>query len=625
MTVDAVLAHLWQSTLVAAVLALMALACGRAHAQTRYWIWFAASLKFLIPFAPLTSLGARLEWREALPSAPPEWTQAIEAVSQPLLSPGTAFPIARAVADTGVDVATVAGAIWLSGCAVILGVWLARWRGVSHSVRAGARIDSGRVFEVLERIEPSAALPIVSADTSLEPGIFGIVRPVLLWPRGIDTRLDDAQVQAILAHELAHVRRRDNLTAAAHMLVEAIFWFHPLVWWIGSRLVDERERACDEEVVRLGSDPHVYAESILRTCQFYIESPLSCVPGVTGADLKKRIERIMSDRPRARASAWSRTLLLVGAVTTLSAPVVAGALGAPILPSRIETIAGGRPSFDVATVLSNTTGGARVSMLILPDGTWEATNVTLESMIRMSYRLQESQLVGGPAWIYRERFDIAATVAGGQVSDFAPRMQSLLAERFNLKVHHETRDLPIYALVTARSDAPLGPQLTPAAADCAAAQRARSGLAPLAPRQPDGRPTCGTTVKMGRVTGGGVSMQQMAQVLAQFTGRTVIDRTGLSGAFDYDLEFAPDPAVRGRGPGGGLSVGPTSESTTPLTPRGVSIFSAVQEQLGLRLDAQRGPVAVVVVDDARRPTESAPSRNRQKTEGAEPSAVEGVE
>ena len=92
-----------------------------------------------------------------------------------------------------------------------------------------------------------------NSRNSYVPGVFGIVRPVLLWPRDIETRLDDAQVRAILAHELAHVRRRDNLTAAVHMVVEAIFWFYPLVWWIGSRLVNERERACDEEVVRLTS------------------------------------------------------------------------------------------------------------------------------------------------------------------------------------------------------------------------------------------------------------------------------------------------------------------------------------------------------------------------------------
>ena len=130
---------------------------------------------------------------------------------------------------------------------------------------------------------------------SLEPGIFGIARPVLIWPEGISARLDDAHVEAILAHEVGHVRRRDNLFAAIHMLVEAIFWFHPLVWFVGTRLVEEREVACDEEVLESGSAREVYAESILKICEFCVSSPLACVSGVTGADLKKRIVRIMSE------------------------------------------------------------------------------------------------------------------------------------------------------------------------------------------------------------------------------------------------------------------------------------------------------------------------------------------
>jgi beta-lactamase regulating signal transducer with metallopeptidase domain len=99
----------------------------------------------------------------------------------------------------------------------------------------------------------------------MEPGVFGWRSPVLLWPRGIEERLTDLQIDAIVAHEIAHMRRRDNLTSALHMIVQAIFWFHPLTWWIGTRLVDERERACDEDVLRGGSRPDVYAESILKT------------------------------------------------------------------------------------------------------------------------------------------------------------------------------------------------------------------------------------------------------------------------------------------------------------------------------------------------------------------------
>ena len=266
MTFDPVIDHLWQSTLFAAAIALLTLAFRRTHAQARYWLWFAASLKFLIPFAALTAIGAQLQWRDALPQAPREWTIAFEAVSQPFVPPRVDIAFAQTPGASGLPLATLFGAMWMLGCVAILALWTLRWRRVSAAARSGSPITSGRVHDAFRRLASPPALPLVSSDTSLEPGVFGILRPVLLWPRDIDARLEDEQVQAILAHELAHVRRRDNLTAAVHMLVEAIFWFHPLVWWIGNRLVDERERACDEEVVRLGSDPHVYAESILRTC-----------------------------------------------------------------------------------------------------------------------------------------------------------------------------------------------------------------------------------------------------------------------------------------------------------------------------------------------------------------------
>jgi bla regulator protein BlaR1 len=116
----------------------------------------------------------------------------------------------------------------------------------------------------------------------------------------------------VLAHEICHVNRRDNLFAAIHMIVEAVFWFHPLVWWIGAKLVEERERACDEEVVRLGSEPLAYAEAIVNICKLYVESPLKCVAGVTGSDLKKRIESIMNGMPGRRLTP-ARKLMLIAA------------------------------------------------------------------------------------------------------------------------------------------------------------------------------------------------------------------------------------------------------------------------------------------------------------------------
>lgn len=133
-------------------------------------------------------------------------------------------------------------------------------------------------------------VPALSSASIIEPGIFGVFRPVLLLPEGIGDRLAPAELQAILAHELCHLRRRDNLAALMHMVVEAVFWFHPLVWWLGARLMDERERACDEEVLRRGSEAEAYAEGILKVCELYLQSPLKCVAGVTGANLRKRIE-----------------------------------------------------------------------------------------------------------------------------------------------------------------------------------------------------------------------------------------------------------------------------------------------------------------------------------------------
>jgi bla regulator protein BlaR1 len=165
----------------------------------------------------------------------------------------------------------VLASVWLCGFALVLCIWYARWRRISSAIREGAPLREGREVRTLRRLEPiggTRRIEIILSRAPLEPGIFGIFRPVLIWPEGISERLDDVQLEGILAHELWHVRRRDNLAAAIHMLVEAIFWFHPLVWWLGARLVEERERACDEEVVESGSARQIYAEGILKICEF---------------------------------------------------------------------------------------------------------------------------------------------------------------------------------------------------------------------------------------------------------------------------------------------------------------------------------------------------------------------
>ena len=121
------------------------------------------------------------------------------------------------------------------------------------------------------------------------------MHPVLLWPEGLSEKLDDAHLEAVIAHELCHVRRRQHLMATIHMLVEAAFWFHPLVWWLGARLIDERERACDEEVLQRGSERHLYAESILKICEFCLSSPRPACQALRAPIWKKRMVHIMTD------------------------------------------------------------------------------------------------------------------------------------------------------------------------------------------------------------------------------------------------------------------------------------------------------------------------------------------
>src|SRR5262249_37747639 len=136
-----------------------------------------------------------------------------------------------------------------------------------------------------------------------------------------------AQLDTIIAHELCHWHRKDNLTAAIHMLVETLFWFHPLVWWVGSRMLTERERACDEDVIESGGDRQTYAEGILKVCRSYVEAPLPCAAGVSGGTLRKRIEDIMTNQVVVKLHAAKRTVLTGAALAALIGPIAVGFAG----------------------------------------------------------------------------------------------------------------------------------------------------------------------------------------------------------------------------------------------------------------------------------------------------------
>ena len=327
--------HLWQSTLVAAAAGLLALTLRQNQARARYWVWLAASVKFLIPFSLLVEIGNGLAWSHSSAATSPEAFLVMEQVSQPFtqaakLIPGAATP--TMLQSLFHLLPLLLTATWAAGFVVVLAMWCMRWRRVAAAARKSTPLHEGPEIEALRRLNRIAALRapvemVVSRD-SLEPGIFGIARPVLIWPEGISEHLDDQHLEAVIAHELWHVRRHDNLAAAIHMVVEALFWFHPLVWWMGARLVEEREQACDEAVLQLGSERHIYAESILKVCEFCVGSPLACVSGVTGADLKKRMVYIMNERIARKLDAGKKLLLSAAVLLALAIPIGFGVMNA---------------------------------------------------------------------------------------------------------------------------------------------------------------------------------------------------------------------------------------------------------------------------------------------------------
>jgi uncharacterized protein (TIGR03435 family) len=579
--------HLWQSTVFAVAIGLLTLMCRKNHASVRYWLWFSASVKFFIPFTLLMALGDRLDWASRAPQiATPAVSATLAQVSRPfVVDPAVGFLSVQEASRSFDWFAVAVLGVWVAGIIAMTVVRFRMWRRIRTAVRVGSPW-------VVPGLPMPAGVDVRSTPGLMEPGVVGLWRPVLLVPSGIEDDLTPRQLASVLTHELCHIRRRDNVTAAVHMIAEAVFWFHPVVWWIGSRLVDERERACDQEVVRTFGEPQTYAEGIVNVCKRYVESPLACVSGVSGSNVKNRIRDIMTNRAVAKLSMAKKAVLAgVGTVAVV----------APILAQSVPRPSVTEPRFEVASVKRATEASGKVRVgdqmwgsvgaKFLPGGAFDAVNATLGSVIRLAYGLREFQTVGGPEWIDTDRFDIQARGPQGAVESEAPRrLQALLAERFALKVHRETRDRPIYALVLARANRSLGPRFRQSQGPPAAAGLAAAGgqCTPPGPPGPTSIRLCGVTMAA-----------LVDTFLPIYTGRRVVDRTGLTGGFDLALHFDNRP-IPGVGPGGGLPMSP--QAAEPAATDAVSIFTALEEQLGLKLEPQTGPSEVLVIDHVEQPT-----------------------
>jgi uncharacterized protein (TIGR03435 family) len=701
--------HLWQSTAFAAIVGLLTMLLRKHQARIRFSLWLAASIKFLLPFSLLIALGGLLpKPQHIVTSSQTGLYTAIDVAGQPF-SVGNVPPIqSTAHAESllrhlTAQLPLVFAGIWIFGAFVVLLVWFRRWRQVSAILRKATPVQHGREIRLLRRLEEAAGrhgqIALRLSPELMEPGVFGIVRPVLIWPERLSERLDEEQMEAILAHEMTHLRRRDNLAAAIHMLVEALFWFHPIVWWMERRMIEERERACDEAVVRLGGSPEAYAEGLLKACRFCVEAPLACVSGITGADLSRRVRAIMALHLGRQLGLKGRLLLAIATAMAIAGPVTFGVVRAaqtsstqstavperqpaqditgqwqgtlklqqdvrvilviakesgalkgtiyfnidygtrPQKASSISlggstfkfiliaatyegklsadgnTIAGtwtmgptpnplvlvratktdaweipgpppplklmpadADPSFEVATIKPNDSGFASLQHLRWNGHDFNTTASSVEDLIVYSYQVQAKQIVGGPSWMRSDRYDtVAVPDVEGQpnTEQFRTMIRKLLADRFQLKFHKETRDMSAFVLTVDKGGAKI------------AHTQFNGPMAGFGSRPATG----GLTQSMNNGT-----IQDFISNLEWYVGldRPMVDHTGLQGRFDLAVTFLPDETqFNGHSP-----IGKIADGVEPAP----SLFEAMQQQLGLKVSSEKTAVDVIAIDHVEKPS-----------------------
>lgn len=374
--------HLWQSTVILIAAWLLTRVCRRNSAEIRYWIWFCASLKFLVPFSLLQQLGDYVG--RSLPSpitVAPTWLETGSAIFVPSIGAvdHSALPNLTMIAIT----------LWALGAAGLLLRWLSQWTAMRSMLASAPYLPM------------DLPVPVRVTPAGLTPGVFGVFRPELILPRAVMRELSASQIQTVVAHEMCHIRRRDNLTAAIHKIIEVIFWFHPLVWWIGANLLHEREAACDESVIEDGHEQVVYAESLLHVCRLGVTARFAGVAASSGGDLKQRMTSILSPERASPLDQSRFMLLLMMAMALFYGPVLAGV----VTGAAREGSDGGRILFETIVLTPSERSWWNESKFD-PAGRLSLDNVSMRDLIALAY--PTSRVNGDPELIDHAYYDISA-------------------------------------------------------------------------------------------------------------------------------------------------------------------------------------------------------------------------
>ena len=554
-----------------ALLAALAVAnvCRRSSASVRHLL-FTATFGCLLVL-PLADV--------ALPAIIVEVPAATSVVSPPLTLPSSDrrpnLTPAAPLPDRGREELSLGQAlagVWVLGVLIFSTPIVVGLFQVRRLCRLGVPWPKGQSVVARIMLHSGVRRPVTLLKHESVPGPLtcGLFRPMILVPLDAMNWSPGALRRALI-HEIAHIQRRDWLTHCVARIICAVYWFHPLVWIAWRRLILEAERACDDAVIGR-DDGREYASLLISIAQRQVgEGTLPILAMAGRGDLSVRVAALLDKGQRrgdvARGWVAAALILVLLAASTAGAVTFAQSTAAAVRSAS-------EPSFDVVSIKRNLSGTEDIGVNIPTGSAFQTVNVAMLGTIMRAYQVKN--VVGVPDWVENERYDIEAKAATKPGPDEVNAMlRTMLKQRLNLKAHIEAREIPVYALVVAR---PNHPGLKPVTGGCDAN--------PTTPPGPSGAPPCGYTWS-DAIRSGGITIQRLAGLFDWVAGRVVIDRTGLSGRYEFTLRFTP-PTV---------AVGARSEERPDL-------FTALQEQLGLRLEPTRAPVDTLVIDLIQRPSEN---------------------
>jgi len=515
-------------------------------------------------------------------------------------------------ARTALSALDFAFAAWAVGAAIFLTPVIIGLRQVRSLRRTALPWSRGSAAAAALANEPGLRrrMEVLLHESLSGPMTCGIFHPAIVFPVEAEN-WNEADLNRAIAHELEHVRRADWLTQCLARVVCAAYWFHPLVWIAWRKLTLEAERACDDAVLSR-CEATAYAEQLVTLARQLSAAKSPILAMASRSDLTARVNAVLDFRQR-RGHAG---LFAVAFACGISALVIATLSPARLVaaqPGGHDRQSGGGPlpSFEVASIKRDPSGcgGCQILLDGGDPGRYTTKNITAKWLIELAYGIKDFQLSGGPSWVNSQGFDIDAKIddaTADQIRHLSPdqqearkalMLQSLLADRFNLKITRGTKDVPGYAIVVAKGGpkiTPVPPPPAPGASPTPASPRARGsdGLFPLLPGERDissSRDRASTIIR-----GNAEPLLQLASMLSDVLGEPVLDQTGMKGTYDFKLQFAresgivpPPPAA----PGTDADIAP-------------SLFSAIQEQLGLRLESTKAPVETIVIDHIDEPSEN---------------------